>query len=159
MDDGKPSIDGISDTLSMFASANELFLGLTSEVMHHVVRDVNRSKREKWQKDIRSWLSPTDPSINHKIACELRHMGTMAWFIRGDTSEWKWSKPGSFLWIHGKPGAGKSILYSAIIQDINTRGEPGSCHLPIVIVTLYGLQIPREWIAFSLRLYYVWKAY
>ena len=43
-------MDGIWDALGMFASASdsELFLGLiqTSEVMHHIVSDVNKPKRQ-----------------------------------------------------------------------------------------------------------------
>ena len=69
--------------------------------------------------------------MNHKIACELRHPWTTAWFVQGDTfSEWKWSETDSVLWIHGKrslspafftivetdsfpllAGAGKTILW------------------------------------------------
>jgi len=112
MYDGKSSIDGILDAL---------------QIMHHqIVSDVNKSKRDKLQHLILSWLSPPDPSMNHKSACEMRHTGTMVWFVQGDTfSEWKWSKTSSLLWIHGKPGAGKSILCSAIIQDINTMRRAG----------------------------------
>ena len=90
--------------------------------MNHIVGDVNKSRRQsslniviagrihrdcltggELQQDIQSWLSPPDPSINHKIACELRHTGTTLWFTQGDTfSEWKWSKTSSLLWINGK---------------------------------------------------------
>lgn len=34
-------------------------------------------------------------------------------------AEWK-NKPNSFLWLYGKPGCGKSILASAIIDDVTT---------------------------------------
>ena len=53
------------------------------------------------QKDIRSWLSPPDPSKNHNIAHAAQHDGTAEWFIHGSTFD-KWITTGSLLWIHGK---------------------------------------------------------
>jgi hypothetical protein len=80
--------------------------------MLRIVSDVNKSKL---QQDMRSWLSPPDPWMNHKIACELRHTGTSAWFVEGDTfSEWKWSKTSSVLWIHGKRSL--SPAFVAIVE-------------------------------------------
>ena len=58
---------------------------------------------DKLQRDIQNWLSPPDPWKNHHIACELRHEGTAAWFLEGETfSEWKASRQSSLLWMHGK---------------------------------------------------------
>ena len=53
------------------------------------------------QKDIRSWLSPPDPSKNHNIARKSHHSGTAEWFTRGIALE-RWITTGSLLWIHGK---------------------------------------------------------
>ncbi|KAI0292974.1 hypothetical protein B0F90DRAFT_193057 [Multifurca ochricompacta] len=58
------------------------------------------------------------------MARKAHHPGTAAWFIQGHTfSEWK--KTGSLLWIHGKPGSGKSVLCSTIIEDITAMREAG----------------------------------
>jgi hypothetical protein len=47
------------------------------------------------------WLSPSDPSINHNIACKIHHNGTAQWFFQGSIfDQWKSTDP--FLWIHGK---------------------------------------------------------
>ncbi|KAN0118906.1 hypothetical protein V8E52_004678 [Russula decolorans] len=71
------------------------------------------------RQDLRKWLSPPDPSTNHNIECNAHHKGTATWFFEGRTyKEWKSTASESLLWIHGKPGSGKSILCSAIIQDI-----------------------------------------
>ncbi|KAI0309353.1 hypothetical protein OF83DRAFT_1045488, partial [Amylostereum chailletii] len=74
------------------------------------------------------WLSPPNPSINHNAACELHHPGTGDWLLRGDIFKgWK-MKESSLLWIHGKPGSGKSILSSVIIEALkpsaDTRDSP-----------------------------------
>ncbi|KAI0271929.1 hypothetical protein BGY98DRAFT_1179309, partial [Russula aff. rugulosa BPL654] len=77
------------------------------------------------QENLREWLSPPDPSINHNIARKAYHKGTASWFFQGGIfREWK-SSP-SLLWIHGKPGSGKSVLCSGIIEDIMTQREAGS---------------------------------
>jgi len=53
------------------------------------------------QKDIRSWLSPPDPSMNYNITRGAHHSGTAEWFIHGGTFE-EWKAMGSVLWIDGK---------------------------------------------------------
>ncbi|EMD34303.1 hypothetical protein CERSUDRAFT_125486, partial [Gelatoporia subvermispora B] len=65
----------------------------------------------------RSWLSPPDPSVNHNLALRSCSDGTGAWFTDGEVmGEWKTTS--SLLWIHGIPGSGKTILCTAIIEDI-----------------------------------------
>ncbi|KAH9039458.1 hypothetical protein EDB83DRAFT_2228431, partial [Lactarius deliciosus] len=71
------------------------------------------------------WQSPPDPSTSHNFASDRQHEGTAEWFINdGKFGEWKVN--GSLLWIHGKPGSGKSVLCSAIINDITTQCNEGS---------------------------------
>jgi hypothetical protein len=84
------------------------------------VQSANTGLREKLQK----WLSPPDPSTNHNIARKAHHNGTASWFFKGSIfKQWK-SSP--LLWIHGKPGSGKSVLCSGIIEDIMAEREAGS---------------------------------
>ena len=53
--------------------------------------------------NLRTWLSPPDPSINHNIACGAHHKGSSEWFFQGSLfNEWKSSQAGSLLWIYGK---------------------------------------------------------
>jgi hypothetical protein len=55
------------------------------------------------RQDLRRWLSPTDPSTNHNIACNAHYEGTATWFFEGSTyKEWKSTGSESLLWIHGK---------------------------------------------------------
>ncbi|KAH9178596.1 ankyrin repeat-containing domain protein [Lactarius sanguifluus] len=89
-----------------------------------VSNNVDDVKRSQIRENLRKWQSPPDPSINHNIACDRQHKGTAEWFFRGGIFE-KWKVTGSLLWVHGKPGSGKSILCSAIIEDITTLYEAG----------------------------------
>ncbi|KAH9985039.1 hypothetical protein BJV74DRAFT_886357 [Russula compacta] len=87
----------------------------TKDVTDELQRDQLRGK-------LRTWLSPPDPSINHHTACKTQLDGTATWFIQGSTFQ-DWKKNGSLLWIRGNPGAGKSILCSAVIEDIKGMRE------------------------------------
>ena len=51
--------------------------------------------------DLLRWLSPSDPSINHNIACKAHHDGTAQWFFQGRIFK-EWKSTASFLWLHGK---------------------------------------------------------
>ncbi|KAH9981963.1 hypothetical protein BJV74DRAFT_58893 [Russula compacta] len=73
------------------------------DTMHQIVGEANMSKRDKLQQDVREWLSPPDPWINHNIARKYQCKGTGTWLIHGDTfAKWKSSGLSSLLWIHGK---------------------------------------------------------
>ncbi|KAI9439163.1 hypothetical protein H4582DRAFT_1775797, partial [Lactarius indigo] len=73
---------------------------------------------------LRRWQSPSDPSTNHNIACDIQHKGNAEWFCDGNIFE-EWMITGSLLWVQGKPGSGKSVLCSSIIQKIAVRCQAG----------------------------------
>ncbi|KAH9992213.1 hypothetical protein BJV74DRAFT_977480, partial [Russula compacta] len=109
LDDGKAPIDDIRHALV---------------AMQDITSNINKMKRDQFQRDIRSWLSPPDPSTNHNIAWKAHHDGSATWFIQGSTFE-EWKSTGTLLWIHGKPGSGKSILCSSIIQKLEAMCDAG----------------------------------
>ena len=47
------------------------------------------------------WLSPSDPSANHKITRNAYHNGTAQWFLQGSIYN-RWKSSGSFLWVCGQ---------------------------------------------------------
>jgi NACHT domain len=72
-------------------------------------------KRDK----IERWLSAPDPSINYNKALKQRHKDSGLWFLQTKAFE-KWKKRrNSFLWLHGIPGCGKTILSSTIIEHLD----------------------------------------
>ncbi|KAH9969705.1 hypothetical protein BC827DRAFT_25282 [Russula dissimulans] len=93
-----------------------------------IMKRIDEAKREELRQDIQKWLSPPDPSINHNIACGIQHQVTASWFFdSGIYKEWKLDP--SLLWVRGKPGSGKSILCSTIIQDIMALCKAGSASM------------------------------
>ncbi|KAH9172800.1 hypothetical protein EDB89DRAFT_862511 [Lactarius sanguifluus] len=73
---------------------------------------------------LKRWLSPPDPSTNYNIGLRDLHKETATWFLEGRIFQ-EWYSMGSLLWIHGKPGSGKSILCSAIIQRLVSLCDDG----------------------------------
>ncbi|KAI9436025.1 hypothetical protein H4582DRAFT_2130264 [Lactarius indigo] len=104
---------------------DSLEVKLTTRQTADQVDDV---KRNQLRESLRKWQSPPDPSTNHNIAADRQHEGTAAWFIESDQFG-TWKLTGSVLWIHGKPGSGKSILCSAIINNVTTLCVAGSASM------------------------------
>ena len=75
---------------------------------------------EQRREKIDRWLLPPDPSINYNKALEQRYEGSGLWFLAsGAFTKWK-TRRSSFLWLHGIPGCGKTILSSAIIKNLDS---------------------------------------
>jgi len=67
----------------------------------------------QFQKDVRNWLSPPDPSTNHNIARRDHLDGTASWFIESGTFK-EWKAMGSLLWIRGKRTQSPSLSYHSV---------------------------------------------
>ncbi|KAN0130291.1 hypothetical protein V8E53_011914 [Lactarius tabidus] len=118
--------DGKTTRAVMQQTASE-----ATTIMQLLTNHVGEVKMNQWRQDLRKWLSSPDPSSNHIILCNAQHQGTAKWFFRGRLLE-AWKSTGTLLWIHGKPGSGKSILWStklstssAVVQDIMTLRDAG----------------------------------
>ncbi|KAI9449035.1 hypothetical protein BJY52DRAFT_1228000 [Lactarius psammicola] len=96
--------------------------------IQQVVNQVSHLNRSEIRKDLRKWVAPPDPSVNYNAASGAHYEGTAEWCTKGNTvAGWKTSGP--LLWIHGKPGSGKSILSSMIIRDIKSLSNAGLAFL------------------------------
>ncbi|KAK0507602.1 hypothetical protein JMJ35_010125 [Cladonia borealis] len=99
---------------------------------------VSSEAAEKTQHDqhekIRRWLHPPDPSLNYNKALKERFARTGTWFIDSPVFiSWK-TTPGSFLWLYGIPGCGKSILSSTIIEAVFDYCSP---NLTLAVLYFY----------------------
>ncbi|KAF8274330.1 hypothetical protein EI94DRAFT_851249 [Lactarius quietus] len=89
---------------------------------------IDRITWNQIEQDVRKWFSSPDPSTNHNTARGVyRNTHPTRFFEAGVFKEWMLN--GSLLWIHGKPGSGKSVLCSAIIQHIMTLRDAGKARL------------------------------
>ncbi|KAF8268816.1 hypothetical protein EI94DRAFT_1106963 [Lactarius quietus] len=95
-------------------------------LVQQTLNGMDEDRRSQVRANNRAWLSPPDSSTSHNITHSAQQEGTASWFFRGSIFiEWQSKSSTSLLWIHGKPGSGKSILCSAIIQDIVALREAG----------------------------------
>lgn len=73
---------------------------------------------ESQRQEVYRWLHDTDPSPNHYRARKDYEPGTGDWMLRSpEWSDWLEAK-NRCLWIHGIPGAGKTVLMSHLIEQI-----------------------------------------
>ncbi|KND89507.1 Ankyrin repeat domain-containing protein 50 [Tolypocladium ophioglossoides CBS 100239] len=87
----------------------------TNEGIRNIVQNLATSYHLQ---KLEQWFSPPDPSMNYGNATKQHHIGSGQWFLRStEYSTWK-TEPNSFLWLHGIPGCGKTILTSAVITDL-----------------------------------------
>ena len=89
------------------------------------VKDIHCHIQDTAHKEILAWLNKTDPISNHTAACEKCQHGTGQWFTSSLEFS-QWLQPKRSLWLHGIPGAGKTILYSTIIENVISGCSPES---------------------------------
>ncbi|KAK8252152.1 hypothetical protein IWZ00DRAFT_488577 [Phyllosticta capitalensis] len=93
------------------------------------IKDLNDKGR--WEM-IRDWLSAPDWSINFNEAIGQRHLPQSGrWFLKSKVyGNWK-KESNSFLWLHGVTGSGKTVLTSAVIQELqNSSATKKASHGP-----------------------------
>jgi len=113
-------VHGLSDDLKVVRNDGKT----STHGVQQALDGINTMRRNQFQRDVRSWLSPPDSSTNHNIACRDHLEGTASWFTQSHRFK-EWTEIGSLFWIHGKPGSGKSILCSSIIQQVECLRDTG----------------------------------
>lgn len=89
---------------------------------HAVTLDIRNAVEETKRRDERerilNWLRCADPTVKHVASRKLHQPGSNLWALEADAfKEWK-TTPGQVLWLHGIPGAGKTIICSTIIHHV-----------------------------------------
>ncbi|KAF7535702.1 hypothetical protein G7054_g5189 [Neopestalotiopsis clavispora] len=112
--------------IEVFSSVKEK-LDEISTVVEDTQSDLRSKKEGKYRDNVTRWLAAPDVSSNLNRATEARHSGSGQRLINNQAyQEWK-TQPNSFLWLHGIPGCGKTVLTSTIIGDL--RASPNCAHL------------------------------
>jgi NACHT domain len=72
------------------------------------------------QEKILTWIRSTDPSTNHNMACDKHEPLTGNWLLQSAEFR-KWVKEERhFLWLHGIPGCGKTVLLSTVVEHVKS---------------------------------------
>lgn len=72
---------------------------------------------------ILEWLQGADPSTNHNAAQKKRAAGTCEWLISSKQFQAFTDGENQLMWLHGIPGAGKTVLSSAAIEHISNSAD------------------------------------
>ena len=97
---------------------------LSSNLISVRFRILPISSGRQLRENIHKWLSPSDPSTNHNIACGTHHKKTASWFFQGTIFQ-EWKSTGSLLWVNGKrlPTPPSNLTPSNIIFIIAGSGK------------------------------------
>ncbi|KAJ5338580.1 Pfs NACHT and ankyrin domain protein [Penicillium brevicompactum] len=90
--------------------------------VHVIAKGINQELQDQKSsshfQEIKKWLSASDVSKNLFEALKKRHEGTCAWILQCRTfQEWH-SDQRRFIWLHGIPGCGKTVLSAAVIDHL-----------------------------------------
>jgi hypothetical protein len=135
----KPEITEIMTQISQMTSTFDLALSV--ENMNTVLslsEDIGTIKTElkrRQEVEVRieldmarqmviNFFEPISPRQNHEMSLKLRYEGTGLWLTKGDDLQSWLKSPDGHLWLHGIPGAGKTILASAVIQSAIETMKP-----------------------------------
>ncbi|KAK9849299.1 hypothetical protein MYU51_014545 [Penicillium brevicompactum] len=95
--------------------------------VHVIAKDINQELQDQKSSShfqaISKWLSASDVSKNFFEALKKRHEGTCTWILQCKIfQEWQ-SDERRFIWLHGIPGCGKTILSAAVIDHLQRLGS------------------------------------
>ena len=99
----------------------------TKETTLDIQARFQETRSDIWRKQYYRWLNAPDPSTDQNRARKGRQAGTGLWFVQGETFiRWKdgnGSGGDTLIWLHGKPGCGKTVLSSTIVHELSN--DPG----------------------------------
>ncbi|KAF2095342.1 hypothetical protein NA57DRAFT_44624 [Rhizodiscina lignyota] len=74
------------------------------------------------RRHLMQWLAPVDVEMELQRLSAKRTHGTCAWIYRNDVyKQWRDNPGQEPLWIYGGPGAGKTVLSTTIIADLQQQ--------------------------------------
>ncbi|KAF4553219.1 Hypothetical protein D9617_7g029460 [Elsinoe fawcettii] len=86
------------------------------------------SQRQSERRHIFEWLKGPDTSPIHNRALESHHDNTSGWLLNQKEYTMWLESSGSFLWLSGSLGCGKTTLVSYIINHLQTTGVAIAYH-------------------------------
>ncbi|KIX02725.1 uncharacterized protein Z518_08667 [Rhinocladiella mackenziei CBS 650.93] len=81
---------------------------------------VEEIQAEEQKSRILSWLSGPDTAASHNRAKDQREPGTCEWLLCSEDFKAWMAKESQIMWLHAFPGAGKTILTSAVIEYLHS---------------------------------------
>jgi hypothetical protein len=84
-----------------------------------------RYQENRLHDDVLNWLTPIDYAPQHNALSSQRLVGSGQWFLDSDEFK-KWvNNPGQTLFCPGIPGAGKTLVTSAVVDELIEKSANG----------------------------------
>ena len=117
--------DGMSKLLSILARQDTMQNSLDEirDDLRKRTEAETRAAIDKEEQKILDSIGPIDPGKNHDMSLSLRHPATGLWFTESNEFKQWLTRKNARLWLHGIPGAGKTILCSSIIQEARQSAQ------------------------------------
>ncbi|KAG6834423.1 hypothetical protein H0H93_009727, partial [Arthromyces matolae] len=123
------SIDKRFETLKGEIAQQKVRLDSVASAQHHAdsssfYEDIKSIQHTALHKEVKVWLNAADYKHDYRTAHGLRYQGTCEWILKKTLyTTWESSTSNSFLYVHGIPGAGKTVLSSWIIDRLQTTRD------------------------------------
>ncbi|KAI0003433.1 hypothetical protein F4779DRAFT_621915 [Xylariaceae sp. FL0662B] len=99
---------------------------------------VNEHQQDAFREEILDWLTSVDYSTEYQNHLNKQHPGTLQWFV-GSPSYQQWLDiSGQTLFCPGKPGSGKSVIASVVIDGLFKKYHVNQSDYKTGIAYLYG---------------------
>jgi Cdc6-like AAA superfamily ATPase len=110
MDDLKQQAISLAAASSTHQATLNISIRQNDELLH--------AQRDRAYLAACEWLAAPNPFVEYHKAINEHHPGTGSWFLDSDAlNTWK-IHPQSTCLVHGKPGCGKTVLSSVVIQHL-----------------------------------------
>lgn len=80
---------------------------------HEAIINISQTTIQANEHKILDWLSSLDPNSKHRATTHLHQPNTSLWLLE-EQSLHEWLGQGTFIWLHGPSGIGKTILMYAL---------------------------------------------
>ena len=89
------------------------------ETVHALENELNRVALNDQRRQILDSFGSADPGKNHDMSRKLWAPGTGLWLTDGtEFRDWLTNKTAKNIWCYGIPGSGKTVLASAVIEEV-----------------------------------------
>ncbi|KAL4903840.1 hypothetical protein BDW74DRAFT_155479 [Aspergillus multicolor] len=97
------------------------------------VKDIERTLlKTALHRDLQDWLNASDPYPTYHAAARKRAAGTGKWFTENALRTWC-TTAGSFYWLAGLPGCGKTVLAATIVTAMFCLPQAADERHPVLI--------------------------
>ncbi|KAF8243907.1 hypothetical protein K440DRAFT_663812 [Wilcoxina mikolae CBS 423.85] len=91
-----------------------------SKLIQHREAEIDETAK-RTLRECRLWLAATDHKPEYLENVKLRHEGTCTWIFQKEAyRDWQNATDIRHLWIKGRPGAGKSVLSTSILERMQS---------------------------------------